>query len=101
MTTHIPIPMLDLVRLQFEVAAGRALGFGQGDVDSEGAPVATKRKQPQQKHKEERTSPAQFMREVRGELRKVVWESRVFVAILAGVVATDRADRRAAMIAAR
>ena len=57
----------------------RRMAQRQGDADAEGAPVATKRKQPSQKHKEERTSPAQFMREVRGELRKVVWPSRAEV----------------------
>jgi preprotein translocase subunit SecE len=54
----------------------RRMAQRQGEVDDEGAQVATKRKQPSQKHKEERTSPGQFVREVRGELRKVVWPSR-------------------------
>lgn len=45
-----------------------------GDLDSEGEPVFTPRKQ--QSTGRERTPPVQFLREVRGELRKVVWPSR-------------------------
>ena len=49
----------------------------QGQVDSDGAPVARKRPAPQApRPTEERTSPAQFLREVRGELRKVAWPTR-------------------------
>ncbi len=47
----------------------------QGEVDAEGAPVRT-RDRPVSKPPSERTPPAQFVREVRGELRKVVWPSR-------------------------
>jgi preprotein translocase subunit SecE len=50
----------------------------QGQVGADGAPIAQKR-EPQRATKpvkEERTSPLQFMREVRGELRKVAWPSR-------------------------
>lgn len=45
-----------------------------GDLDAEGEPVFTPRKQ--QSSGRERTPPMQFLREVRGELRKVVWPSR-------------------------
>jgi|SRR5262245_14549981 preprotein translocase subunit SecE len=53
----------------------------QGQVDSDGAPVARKRPAPQAprpaaKAKEARTGPVQFLREVRAELRKVAWPSR-------------------------
>ena len=47
----------------------------QGEVDADGAPVRTRRQQPQSAP-QERTSPMQFLREVRGELRKVAWPSR-------------------------
>ena len=49
----------------------------QGQVDAEGNPARTKappRKAPNPQ--EARTSPAQFLREVRGELRKVAWPTR-------------------------
>jgi preprotein translocase subunit SecE len=50
----------------------------QGQVDAEGAPVAQRRQPPRtaKPQKEERTSPAQFFREVRSELRKVAWPTR-------------------------
>lgn len=48
----------------------------QGEVDADGAPVRTRRQQPQGGAPQERTSPGQFLREVRGELRKVAWPSR-------------------------
>ncbi|MDW3220721.1 MAG: preprotein translocase subunit SecE [Acidimicrobiales bacterium] len=47
----------------------------QGEVDADGSPVRTRR-QPQQAAPQERTSPLQFLREVRNELRKVAWPSR-------------------------
>ena len=46
----------------------------QGEVDEEGAPVRTRRQPTRQV--EERTSPGQFVKEVRSELRKVVWPTR-------------------------
>ncbi|MCY3616999.1 MAG: preprotein translocase subunit SecE [Acidimicrobiaceae bacterium] len=46
----------------------------QGEVDAEGTPVRT-RSRPASTPTE-RTSPTQFLREVRGELRKVAWPSR-------------------------
>lgn len=50
----------------------------QGQVGADGSPVATKRPPPQRgpKPASERTSPATFLREVRGELRKVAWPTR-------------------------
>jgi preprotein translocase subunit SecE len=49
----------------------------QGQLGADGAPAARKRPAPQAPRPvEERTSPAQFLREVRGELRKVAWPSR-------------------------
>lgn len=46
----------------------------QGAIDSEGQPTRQARKQSAPPR--ERTSPAQFAREVRGELRKVAWPTR-------------------------
>ena len=48
------------------------------EVDEQGREVGSpNRRAPRQQPKqEERTSPGQFLREVRGELRKVVWPSR-------------------------
>jgi preprotein translocase subunit SecE len=49
----------------------------QGEVGSDGEPVARKRPAPKTPRQEEgRTGPAQFAREVRAELRKVVWPTR-------------------------
>ena len=48
----------------------------QGEIDQDGAPVARKRQQSQSQSPRERSSPAQFMREVRAELRKVSWPTR-------------------------
>jgi len=50
----------------------------QGQMGADGAPVARKRAAapPAPRPKEERTSPAEFLREVRGELRKVAWPTR-------------------------
>ena len=47
----------------------------QGEVDADGEPIRTRR-QPTGAPPQERTGPAQFLREVRGELRKVAWPSR-------------------------
>jgi preprotein translocase subunit SecE len=50
----------------------------QGQLGEDGAPQ-TRKRAPQAaapKPKDERTSPAQFLREVRGELRKVAWPTR-------------------------
>ena len=46
----------------------------QGEVDAEGSPVRTRNRPASTST--ERTSPGQFLREVRGELRKVAWPSR-------------------------
>ncbi|HMS46408.1 MAG: preprotein translocase subunit SecE [Candidatus Microthrix subdominans] len=48
-----------------------------GQVDAEGSPMARDRRQPAKTvRKEERTSPTQFFKEVRSELRKVAWPTR-------------------------
>ena len=46
----------------------------QGEVDADGAPVRARREAPSAPR--ERTSPGQFLREVRAELRKVAWPTR-------------------------
>jgi preprotein translocase subunit SecE len=50
----------------------------QGAVAADGTPTRQRRQpvQPRPQEKEKRTSPAQFLREVRGELRKVAWPTR-------------------------
>jgi len=50
----------------------------QGQVGPDGAPVAQKRERPrpQARPVKERTTPAQFVGQVRSELRKVAWPSR-------------------------
>ena len=48
----------------------------QGEVDADGEPIRTRREASQQRSKEERTSPLQFFRECRAELRKVAWPTR-------------------------
>src|SRR5262245_56509684 len=51
-----------------------------GSVDADGAPAPAprhpRRAAPPPKRKEERTSPRQFVKEVRQELRKVAWPTR-------------------------
>jgi preprotein translocase subunit SecE len=50
----------------------------QGEVGPDGAPIAKRRPQtaPRPQPKEERTSPRAFVKEVRGEMRKVAWPTR-------------------------
>ncbi|HET6953023.1 MAG TPA: preprotein translocase subunit SecE [Acidimicrobiales bacterium] len=50
----------------------------QGQVTADGAPAPRKRPAPQAPRptRDKRTSPTQFIREVRDELRKVAWPSR-------------------------
>ena len=48
----------------------------QGEVDAAGEPVRGRRQQKSAPQQQERTSPGQFVREVRSELRKVAWPSR-------------------------
>jgi preprotein translocase subunit SecE len=47
-----------------------------GDLGPDGEQIRSKRPAPTAKPKEQRTSPRQFIREVRAELRKVVWPTR-------------------------
>jgi len=50
----------------------------QGQLGPDGEAVATKRRPPQPapKNRDARVGPVQFVREVRGELRKVAWPTR-------------------------
>ena len=50
----------------------------QGQLGADGEPAARKRtaRLLPRRPKEQRTSPPQFIREVRGELRKVAWPTR-------------------------
>jgi len=56
----------------------RRLAKQQGEVDEEGTPVATRRQQASAP-RGERSSPGQFVKEVRGELRRVHWPTRAEV----------------------
>ena len=47
-----------------------------GAMNEAGAPTRTPRTATSPRQKEERTSPRQFLKEVRGELRKVAWPTR-------------------------
>ena len=53
----------------------------QGQLGADGEPVAQKRQKqaPPPKHRDARVGPVQFLREVRGELRKVAWPTRAEV----------------------
>jgi len=52
----------------------------QGQVGADGAPVRRQPPpRPAQRPVKQRTSPAEFLREVRAELRKVAWPSRAEV----------------------
>jgi len=51
----------------------------QGQLGADGNPQARKRPAPSAPSREPRTSPAQFVREVRAELLKVAWPSRAEV----------------------
>jgi preprotein translocase subunit SecE len=48
----------------------------QGELGPDGEPIRAKRPAQSAKTAEQRTSPRQFVHEVRGELRKVVWPTR-------------------------
>ena len=49
-----------------------------GQLNEDGSPASSKERRAgaQQRVREERTAPLQFMREVRAELRKVMWPTR-------------------------
>jgi preprotein translocase subunit SecE len=53
----------------------------QGQVGADGEPVAQRRERPrpQPRPVEKRTTPAEFARQVRAELRKVAWPNRAEV----------------------
>ena len=62
----------------------------QGQLGADGEPVAQKRKPPPAaKNREKRVGPLQFLREVRGELRKVAWPTRDEVVKYSIVVLRD------------
>jgi preprotein translocase subunit SecE len=48
----------------------------QGEVGADGEPIRTRRAPQAPKPKEQRTTARQFVKEVRAELRKVVWPTR-------------------------
>ncbi|MDH4170154.1 MAG: preprotein translocase subunit SecE [Acidimicrobiia bacterium] len=48
----------------------------QGELSDDGEFAPRRREAPSRQLREERTSPAQFLKEVRAELRKVAWPSR-------------------------
>ena len=48
----------------------------QGEIDESGEVVRQRRTPPAQPTKQDRTRPAEFVKEVRGELRKVAWPTR-------------------------
>ena len=48
----------------------------QGQLDAEGNPVATRREQRAPTPKQDRSSPGEYVREVRAELRKVAWPTK-------------------------
>jgi len=61
----------------------------QGQTGPDGAPAPAQRRQPQPRSTapaKQRTAPAQFLREVRSELRKVAWPSRAEVVNYSTVV---------------
>jgi preprotein translocase subunit SecE len=47
-----------------------------GSIDEAGNPVRAPRPAPGAAEKQERTPPAQYLREVQGELKKVAWPTR-------------------------
>ncbi len=48
----------------------------QGEIDEAGEPVRSRRTPPTQQTKEDRANAGEFVREVRGELKKVAWPTR-------------------------
>ena len=61
----------------------------QGQLGPDGAPARTKapaRPAARQAPAKERTTPRQYVREVRGELRKVAWPTRAEVARYSAIV---------------
>jgi preprotein translocase subunit SecE len=48
----------------------------QGQIEADGTAALRRPPQPRPRPTTQRTSPAQFLREVRAELRKVAWPSR-------------------------
>ena len=48
----------------------------QGQMEADGSPSPRRQPPPQKRPAKQRTSPAQFVREVRDELRQVAWPNR-------------------------
>ncbi len=48
----------------------------QGQLQEDGSPALATKQRPAPKPTRERTSPVEFLREVRAELRKVAWPTR-------------------------
>jgi preprotein translocase subunit SecE len=48
----------------------------QGQLDAEGNPVTARRENRPPPQRVERSTPVQYVREIRGELRKVAWPTR-------------------------
>ena len=76
----------------------------QGQIGPTARPCATKRAAPAARPRsEERTSPGQFLREVRGELRKVAWPTKsevinYSIIVLIAVVLPHRVHRGARLV---
>ena len=76
----------------------------QGQIGPDGTPVRERRAAPAPRPpKQERTSPGEFLHEVRGELRKVAWPTKSEVINYSIIVldrrrAADRADRRSRLV---
>lgn len=51
----------------------------RGELDADGEPISQRRQANRGAPNEERTSPGDFIKEVRGELKKVAWPSRAEV----------------------
>jgi preprotein translocase subunit SecE len=59
----------------------------QGQAGPDGTPaVADRRQPPRPRQKSERTSPLTFLKEVRGELRRVAWPTRAEVTNYSAIV---------------
>ena len=61
----------------------------QGQVGADGTPASARRERPPRpapKPVSQRTSPAEFAREVRGELRKIAWPTRAETANYSTIV---------------
>ena len=60
----------------------------QGQMEADGSPSTRRPPPPTAQRRRQRTSPAQFAREVRDELRQVAWPNRSEMVNYTGVVVT-------------